>query len=86
MKFEQKDDLILVAFVPHPQFHQQEIALRIDGRNGPWRVDQKSSVWPWEAIDGGRGFSSLKKAKAYAAQWLAAAKAQGSLHPRGVAR
>ncbi len=66
-----------------------QVAFRIDGREGDYRVDLKtSSFGPWEAIDGGLGFSSVKKAKSYVARWHRAATAQRTLSPafrRGVA-
>ena len=59
-----------------------EIAFRIDGRDGLYRVDTKTSAYePWEAIDGGEGFRTVKLAKAYASRWLKAANTQATLSP-----
>lgn len=59
------------------------LAFRIDGREGDYRVDRLGMLGHiWEAIDGGRGFSSVAKAKAFARAWLRAAVAQGDLCPK----
>jgi hypothetical protein len=43
------------------------IDLRIDGREGDYRVDRLGTLgYIWEAIDSGRGFSSVAKATAHA--------------------
>jgi hypothetical protein len=59
------------------------IDLRIDGREGDYRVDRLGTLgYIWEAIDSGRGFSSVAKATAHARKWLRAAVAEGDLCPR----
>ena len=66
---------------------ESTVVLRVDGRSGSWRVDVAKPMqsW-WEAIDGGDGFASAGEAKAFAARWLAAVRAQGTLTPQNVAR
>jgi len=60
----------------------RQIAQRVDGRKGSWRVDIKTSSYePWEAIDGGIGFNTTAVAKAYAKAWAEAAMRQESLSP-----
>jgi hypothetical protein len=67
-----------------------QVRFRIDGRdrargNG-YRVD-KATMVGWEAIDHGPpGPSTLVDARLLANRWLAAAREQQTLNPRGVAR
>jgi hypothetical protein len=53
--------------------------LRLDGRDGSWRVDRLCPVsLVWEAIDGGRGFSlernAASLARRYADVWALATR------------
>ncbi len=57
------------------------VAIRIDGREGTYRVDVRTGLTPWEAVDGGEGFRNLRQAKAHARRYLRAVKAQGTLTP-----
>jgi hypothetical protein len=54
--------------------YTKKIAVRLDGRDVEgYRVDVKSmAVQPWEAIDGGYPFKTLKDAKRFASAWLKA--------------
>ncbi len=55
--------------------------VRVDGRDPKnVRVD-RGSMMGWEAIDGGRGFSTLAKGKAFATKWVQLAVEQGSEMP-----
>jgi hypothetical protein len=57
------------------------VALRIDARDAKnVRVDQHA-LTGWEAIDGGKGLSSVAKAKTYAKKWIAAVIEQGTVSP-----
>lgn len=59
------------------------LAFRIDGREGSYRVDFLGTMGQiWEAIDGGDGFSSVAKAKAFVSRWIELAIEQSDLHPR----
>jgi hypothetical protein len=52
---------------------RRNIVLRIDGRDGTFRVDYLGMLGHiWEAIDGGDGLATLAKAKKYAAKWMKA--------------
>lgn len=63
------------------------VALRIDGREGSYRVDLKDMAdLPWEAADGGTGFRTVAEARAYAKLWRAACAKQNTLSPSDVAR
>lgn len=63
------------------------VALRIDGREGSYRVDLKDMAdLPWEAADGGTGFGTVAEARAYAKLWRAACAKQNTLSPSDVAR
>jgi len=63
------------------------VALRVDGREGTYRVDMKTlSFEPWEAVDGGEGFRTVAEAKRFARSWQRAACMQSTLSPRDVAR
>lgn len=58
---------------------------RIDGRNRAregFRLD-RGGVMGWEAIDDGKGFSSVPRAKQHAANYAHEAWAQQTLTPRG---
>lgn len=91
IKWEKKDDAISVAFVKvssetsYGKPKQIQVALRVDGRSGDWRVDMATAIgstWtPFEAIDNGKGLSTEAQAKAHAAKWLAAANDQKTVHP-----
>jgi hypothetical protein len=67
---------------------KRNIVLRIDGRDGTWRVDYLGMMGNvWEAIDNGQGFKSLSQAKKYAAKWKQAYEQKGDLpSPRDVPR
>lgn len=59
------------------------LIFRIDGREGSYRVDRLGMMGHiWEAIDGGRGFSSVSKAKAFVTTWIGLAQEQADLCPR----
>ena len=63
------------------------VALRVDGREGSYRVDLKEMAdMPWEAADGGTGFRTVAEARAYAKLWRAACAKQNTLCPSDVAR
>lgn len=58
------------------------INLRIDAREvGQVRCD-RTTVGPWEAIDGGVPHKTIEEAKYYVCAWVNAARAQGTLTPR----
>lgn len=60
-----------------------EICLRIDGRNGVYRVDRLGkSEFTWEALDCGEGFSSVAKATSFARTWLREAVGKEPPTPR----
>lgn len=63
--------------------HRKErIVLRIDGRDGSYRVDLYDPLLNyWEAKDGGRGFASVREAKVFASSWKSAVVVQGTLSP-----
>jgi hypothetical protein len=57
----------------------QTITLRIDGREGVYRVDRKSLVW--ESIDNGEGFETKAEAEKYADRWIGTCIEQGTATP-----
>ncbi len=60
----------------------RNVAVRIDGRGGSYRVDVKTlQGTPWEAIDGGEGFPTVAAARAHVRRWARAVKAQNTLTP-----
>lgn len=64
-------------------YRVHEVGLRIDGREGNYRVDRLGTLNTiWEAIDGGQGFRTLAAAKKHAARWVREANAQKDLCPR----
>jgi hypothetical protein len=88
MKFEKKDDRIYttiteVTFKARTGRCSWPVALRIDGRDGKYRVDLKTlSFEPWEAVDRGVGFTTVREAQSFARRWLREAGAQSTLTPR----
>lgn len=93
ISWEKKSATVQVAFVDvtsedSGKALKHEVALRIDGRGGSFRVDMATSVrgsWlPWEAIDNGKAVDSEEAAKQLAAAWVAAANKQKTLHPSAV--
>jgi len=65
------------------QARSQQIVLRIDGREGTYRVDLYDPLMRfWEAKDGGRGFATVREAQVFASSWRAAVVVQGTLSPR----
>lgn len=91
--WEKKSDTIQIAFVDvtsetSGKAIKHDVALRIDGRGGSFRVDMATAVrgtWlPWEAIDNGKAVDSEDAAKKLAAVWVAAANKQKTLHPSSV--
>ncbi len=87
LRWEQKAPRIWVAIAPvtfsdvYDRRQTRRVALRIDGREGPYRVDMTTGLGPFEAIDGGHGFTSLRDAKGRAGAWLADANAASTLQP-----
>lgn len=82
MRFTKHNDLIFTTVVT---LRGREIAFRLDGRDGTWRVDVKThSLMPWEAIDGGQGFLSQVLARKFVSDWYEAAKEQNTLWPSSV--
>lgn len=66
---------------------KREVILRIDGREGTWRVDYLGTMGNiWEAIDGGKGLATLPQAKKYAAQWVKRSEIEGELRLGGLGR
>ncbi len=63
-----------------------DVALRIDGREGDYRVDTCTMPPIWEAIDGGTGFRTLAQAKRFVSSWCHEANHQRTLSPRQVIR
>ena len=57
--------------------------MRVDGRDGTFRVDcgKPLAAW-WEAVDRSVGFATARAAKAFAAAWVAAITEQKTLDPR----
>lgn len=84
MRWEKKADRIYGAAADVPCGRRvYHLGFRIDGREGPYRVDAWKPLIPvWEAIDGGVGFSSVKEAKAFVTSWRRLATEQGELSPR----
>lgn len=85
LKWEDKGKGIFVARAKielddsmHRERRSQSIMFRIDGRNGEFRVDMLE-ISIWTAIDSGKGFSDMKKAKAFVEKWVAAANEKGTL-------
>ena len=61
---------------------ERDIALRIDSRDGEFRVDMKpSSIEPWESICGFHGFTDLRGVKKFADRWLEEVSTQKTIHP-----
>jgi hypothetical protein len=60
------------------------LALRLDGREGPYYRADMMCLSPWESIDGSRETAprTLKEGKALIARYLEAVRAQGTLHPK----
>lgn len=58
-----------------------KVLLRIEGRDGTFRVDKDDFPGIWVAIDGGTGFETREEAMAYAERWVGAAKEQGTTDP-----
>ena len=59
-----------------------EVPMRVDARSaGDVRVDYHDGIC-WVAADRGYGFPTVREAKAYASEWLAAARSQATLSPR----
>ena len=60
-----------------------QVAFRLDGRDGAYRVDIVTFPGaPWEAIDGGEGFTRLADAKRHVALWMRACTDERTLTPR----
>lgn len=71
------------------QARRVTVALRVDGREGSYRVDLNPAPaygTPWEAIDGGTGFRTLSAAKAFGRAWVKASKTQNTTSPAHVPR
>ena len=60
---------------------RSQVVLRINGRNGTYRVDSKISFLPWEAIDGGEGFATKTEAVAYVRRWAQAVREEETVTP-----
>ena len=89
MKFEKKADRIYVAFVAvatanlSGAISTKEVAIRIDGREGAYRVDMLTMAsMPFVAVDGGTGFRTLANAKRHASHYVRAIREQATLTPR----
>ena len=84
MTFEKIDSRLYAAtFNAKIGSRTYRVDLRIDGREGDYRLDRLGTLgFIWEAIDGGRGFSSVAKATAHARKWRDAAVAERDLCPR----
>ena len=66
----------------HMGARTQDVAFRVDGRDGSYRVDMKTmSCTPWEAIDSGVGFDSAGEARDFAEYYATAITKAASLHP-----
>ena len=81
LTWENKGDNIHIAFTDlavrdiYGKQRKVAIALRVDGRERPARVDRCTYVgggmWtPFEAIDGGRGARTITEGKRLAREWL----------------
>jgi len=51
---------------------QPSVSLRVDGRDGTYRVDV-SDIQGWTAIDEGQGFATAREAQQFAQRWVKAA-------------
>jgi hypothetical protein len=61
------------------EINGRPMKFRIDGREGPYRVDMAG--FGWEAIDGGVGFDHIEDAGAYLATYTDAMVDQGTMWP-----
>lgn len=84
MKFTKIDNRLYIAeFSKVIGLRLRGICLRIDGRDGDYRVDRLGMLgFVWEAIDHGQGFTSVREAESFARMWLREAVAQETLIPR----
>lgn len=60
---------------------KHRVYFRIDGREGPYRVD-RGGMCGWEAIDKGEGFATVRAAQVWVSSWVCAAVVQEDLCPR----
>ena len=89
VEFSRVDDRIYIAVTTVRYLNdfgfgrEFRVAFRLDGRDGPYRVDLLTFPGaPWEAIDGGEGFARLADARRHVALWLRACADQRTLTPR----
>jgi len=84
IKWQKASEHVMTAIVDMPCKDQKlrTIALRIDRRTQPYRVDMRD-LGPWEAIDRGDGVHSISEAEALAASFVRAAIAQSTYRPKG---